>query len=91
MGEHVPRLPKNKRFTIWVAGRLSEGLAEDVGAVALLDADGGTALTGPFVDQSQIYGILNRLWQLGIEVVRFETDEPSNEGEPTLDAETEEE
>lgn len=90
MGEHVPRLPKNKRFTIWVAGRLSEGFAEDIGAVSQLDADGDTALTGQLVDQSQIYGILDRLRQLGIEVVRFETDEPSNERGPTLDAETEE-
>lgn len=65
-----------KQFCIWVAGRLSDALADDLGATVGSDAAGGATLSGEFVDQSQVYGILDRLRQLGINVVRFEITEP---------------
>lgn len=90
MSEHVHDRQNRKRFSIWVAGRLSEGLAQDIGAVARHDADGGTKLTGDLIDQSQIYGILDRLRRLGIEVLRFETYEPNGVVRTPPDKATEE-
>lgn len=91
MSEHVHDQPNRRRFSIRVVGRLSEGLAEDIGAVARHDADGDTTLTGELVDQSQIYGILDRLQQLGIEVLQFETYGPDDTEQTPLDTAPEEE
>lgn len=77
-----PGQPNRRRFSIRVAGRLSADLAEDFGGAASHHPAGGTTLTGEFVDQSQIYGILDRLRQLGIEVLRFETYQPSGADQP---------
>ena len=77
-----PGQPNRKRFSIRVAGRLSADLAEDLGGAARRHSAGGTTLTGEFVDQSQIYGILDRLRQLGIEVLRFETFQPNHADQP---------
>ena len=77
-----PGQPNRRRFSIRVAGRLSADLAEDLGGAAEHHPAGGSTLTGEFVDQSQIYGILDRLRQLGIEVLRFETYQPSGADQP---------
>ena len=77
-----PGQPNRRRFSIRVAGRLSADLAEDLGGAARRHSAGGTTLTGEFVDQSQIHGILDRLRQLGIEVLRFETYQPSAADQP---------
>ena len=73
----APAQPTGRQFCIWVSGRLSEALAEDLCGTVGSDAAGGATLTGEFVDQSQVYGILDRLRQLGIDVVRFEITEPA--------------
>jgi hypothetical protein len=73
-----PGQPNRRRFSIRVAGRLSADLAEDLGGAAGHHPAGCTTLTGEFVDQSQIHGILDRLRQLGIEVLRFETYQPGS-------------
>jgi hypothetical protein len=72
-----PGQTNRKRFSIRVAGRLGADLAEDLGGATGHHPAGGTTLTGEFVDQSQIYGILDRLRQLGIEVLQFEIYQPS--------------
>ena len=77
-----PGQPNRRRFSIRVAGRLSADLVEDLGGASGHDPAGGTTLTGEFVDQSQIYGILDRLRQLGIEVLRFETFQPNHADQP---------
>ncbi|MBT8240859.1 MAG: hypothetical protein KJN63_06490 [Acidimicrobiia bacterium] len=74
--------PNRRLFSIRVAGRLGADLAEDLGGAARHHPTGDTTLTGEFVDQSQIYGILDRLRQLGIEVVRFETYQPNGADQP---------
>lgn len=91
MSEHVHDQRRQKRFSISVAGRLSNSPVEDIGGVARDDEDGGTVLTGELVDQSQIYGILDRLRQLGIEVLRFETFEPSGTEQTAPDTVSDEE
>ena len=68
--------PTGRQFCIWVSGRLSESLADDLCGTVGSDAAGGATLTGEFVDQSQLYGILDRLRLLGIGVLRFEISEP---------------
>ena len=56
------------RFRIVVTGRLSEGFATALCDLELEAADGRTALTGTFVDQAQLHGVLERLSDLGIEL-----------------------
>lgn len=77
-----------RRFRIWVSGRLGQGFAEGIDErIEQEDADGGTTLTGEMVDQSQIHGILDRLRQLGIEVLRFETYRMGAETPSTMERE----
>ena len=66
--------PNRRRFRIRVAGRLDERFVDGATEIELGQSIGGSTLEGPFVDQSQLRGILDRLWQLGIEVIGFETD-----------------
>jgi hypothetical protein len=62
------------RFEILVAGRLDESFAAGLEAeVAQDDISEGTILSGRLVDQSQLYGILDELQRLGIEVLRLDT------------------
>ena len=62
-----------RRYRIWVAGRLDERIIDGFEGIELGRSVSGSTLEGPFVDQSQLRGILDRLWQLGIEVFKFET------------------
>jgi hypothetical protein len=57
------------RYRVVVRGRLGEHL---IGAFEQLELDshaGTSSLTGPFADQSQLYGLLDRLRDLGIQLV----------------------
>jgi hypothetical protein len=56
------------RFRIVVTGRLSEGFATAICDLELEASEGRTALTGTFVDQAQLHGVLQRLCDLGIEL-----------------------
>ena len=67
---------EGKRFRISVAGRLDERFIDGIAGIELGKSPDGSTLEGPFVDQSQVRGILDQLWQLGIEVLRFETYAP---------------
>lgn len=66
-----------RRYRIRVAGRLSEGFAEGIGADEQHAADGTTTLVGELQDQSQLYGVLDRLRSLGLEILSFETIGPA--------------
>ena len=65
--------PSPRRFRIWVAGRLDERFVDGIDDLELGHSADGSTLDGTMVDQSQLRGVLDRLWQLGIEVIRFET------------------
>ena len=56
-------------YCIVVKGRLSDRYADAFGALHLEPQGGHTALRGPIVDQAELYGVLNRLRDLGIELV----------------------
>lgn len=76
------RSRSRRRFRIRVAGRLDERFVDGAAEIELGHSTGGSTLEGQFVDQSQIRGLLDRLWQLGIEVLAFEIYVPDPD-EPT--------
>ena len=61
---HAPQ-----RYEIVVRGRLSSRCAGAFDGARLVPRNGQTALRADLVDQSQLYGLLNRLRDLGIELV----------------------
>ena len=69
----------SRRYRIWVVGRLDERFVDGLDGIELGGSEHGSTLEGPFVDQSQLRGVLDRLWQLGIEVFKFETYLPGIE------------
>ena len=58
-------------FRVTVKGRLSERFALAFEGVTLEPGVGETALVGR-LDQSQLYGLLDRLRDFGLELVRVE-------------------
>jgi hypothetical protein len=57
------------RYRIVVKGRLSERFDSAFQEVVLEPLPGCTALTGEFADGTQLYGVLDRLRDFGIELV----------------------
>ena len=55
------------RYRVVVGGRVGRALADAFEHVEL-DPD-GSSLTGTFADQAQLYGLLDRLQDLGIPIV----------------------
>lgn len=70
-----------RRFRIWVTGRLGAEFTDGIDGLNQQYADGATMLIGELADQSRIHGVLDRLRNLGVEVLRFETWRP-DEQEP---------
>jgi hypothetical protein len=58
-----------QHYEIVVRGRLSNRLECAFDGVTLVPRNGQTTLSADLVDQSQLYGLLNRLRDLGIELV----------------------
>ena len=58
-----------QRYEIVVRGRLSSRYESALDGATLVPSDGQTMLRADLVDQSQLYGLLNRLRDLGIELV----------------------
>ena len=57
------------RYRIVVRGRLSERFDSAFEGLALEPLPDGTALTGEFADETHLYGVLDLLRDLGIELV----------------------
>ena len=57
------------RYRVVVRGRVSRDLAETFEHVELASAARETSLTGTFTDPAQLYGLLDRLQDLGIPIV----------------------
>ena len=60
-------------YRIRVKGRLSERFAAAFDAMQLEPADGSTVLTGVCVDASALYGVLERIRDLGMELWEVES------------------
>jgi hypothetical protein len=58
-----------QRYEIVVRGRLSRRYAYAFDDATLVPRDGQTMLCADLADQSQLYGLLNRLRDLGIDLV----------------------
>jgi hypothetical protein len=58
-----------KRYRIVVKGRLSDSFTSVFEDISVESLSGETALEGDFTDQSQLHGVLERLRNLGIELV----------------------
>ena len=56
------------RIRITVRGRLSQRLAHAFDGLALVPRSGGTELAGEVVDQAQLYGLLTRIRDLGLDL-----------------------
>jgi hypothetical protein len=57
------------RYRIVVRGNLSEHLASAFGHLELDSHAGETSITGTFADQAQLHGLIDRLRDLGIQLV----------------------
>jgi hypothetical protein len=58
-----------QRYEIVVRGRLSSRYEGAFDGASLVPNHGQTTLCAELVDQSQLYGLLNRLRDLGIELI----------------------
>lgn len=58
-----------RRYEIVVRGRLSERYGAAFHGVAVEPRSGETALHAEFADQSQLYGLLNRMRDFGLELI----------------------
>jgi hypothetical protein len=58
-----------KRYRIVVAGELSRRFAPAFDGMTLQCSGGHTAITGMVADQSQLHGLLDRVGELGLELV----------------------
>ena len=68
-----------QRYEIVVRGRLSERYGAAFDGSTLQSRAGETTLSGALLDQSQLYGLINRLRDLGIELISVRAD--AGEGE----------
>jgi hypothetical protein len=59
-------------YRITVRGRLSERFSAAFEGMDVEPGEGETVLVGELRDQAQLYGVLNRLRDFGIELVRVE-------------------
>jgi hypothetical protein len=60
---------KTQRFEVVVKGHLSDRHRSALEEVSLQPRDGTTVLRAPFVDQAQLFGVLERLRNLGLDLV----------------------
>jgi hypothetical protein len=67
MNEHPTTEPR--RYRVVVRGRLGEHLASAFEQLELESRTGESSLTGSFADQAQLHGLLDRLCDLGIQLV----------------------
>ena len=56
-------------YRIVVRGELSNRYLPAFEGMNLAAGDGRTAITGPVVDQAQLHGLLNRVGDLGLELI----------------------
>lgn len=68
-------------YRIVVRGELSARYVPAFEGMTIAAGDGQTAITGPVIDQAHLYGLLNRVGDLGLELVSINpTLEPAAPG-----------
>jgi hypothetical protein len=68
------------RYRIVVRGRLSDRFSSAFAGMTLEQGDRTTALVGPVADQSHLFGLLERVRSLGLDLVRVEEEGSSGVG-----------
>jgi hypothetical protein len=63
------------RYRIVVRGRLSDRFTSAVSGMTLEPGDGTTTLVGDVADQAQLFGVLERVRDFGLELLRVEVGE----------------
>jgi hypothetical protein len=63
------RPPGPTVYQIVVRGELSQRFRPAFEGMALVPGDGRTVITGPVVDQAHLHGLLDRVGELGLELV----------------------
>ena len=63
---------RQTRYRITVRGRLTERLGSAFEGMVLEPGNGQTGLVGDIRDQSHLYGVLDRVRNLGLELVSVE-------------------
>ena len=61
-------------YRIIVRGRLGERFASVFDGLAVEPKDGETVIAGDVLDQAQLHGILERIRDFGLELVRVEQE-----------------
>jgi hypothetical protein len=77
------------RYQIKVRGRLTERLGSAFAGMTMETGAGQTALVGEICDQSHLYGILDRVRGMGLELVSvepFRTGQADDQNEGTRTA-----
>jgi hypothetical protein len=69
-----PRRPTS--YQIVVRGELSQRFSTAFDGMALEARDGHTTITGPVVDQAHLHGLLDRVRDLGLELVSVSPTHP---------------
>lgn len=64
-------------YRVTVRGRLSSGFTSEFNGMAAEVGHGGTTLVGELADQAQLYGLLERIRDFGLELTRLEIEEPT--------------
>lgn len=67
------------RYRIVIGTTIDEPFVGPLEGMTVKDVDGGSVLTGDFVDQSQLQGALNWLNALGVEIVSVNPEDGENE------------
>ena len=72
------------RIRITVRGRLSQRVACAFDGLTLMPRPGGTELAGEVFDQAQLYGLLTRIRDLGLELLSVDVADahPANPNQP---------
>ena len=63
------RPPDPTVYRIVVRGELSQRFRPAFEGMTLAPSDGRTVITGPVVDQAHLHGLLDRVGELGLELV----------------------
>ena len=68
---------KTTHYEITVRGQLSETMVAALGGLTATQSGTETVLSGEIVDQSALYGVLERMESLGLELVGVRSSTPS--------------
>jgi hypothetical protein len=66
-----------RTYRVTVRGRLTSGFAAEFDGMTAETRNGETTLVGELADQAQLHGLLARIRDLGLDLVRLEAEEPA--------------